>query len=427
MNKNLDFFAENNNIIYQFEYKKDFHIKDQDKYDDCFSLLEYNKEEEEKSFNELIIKNIKEDKLICSNVKINEENEVIPSIQTLNIFNSYEEESNSIFLKISKQKDSNKFDDLNSSEIIGKFELNLKILDNEKYIKENTELKGEKEKQSLKVKKNKIEPDPKIDINDDIIPKENDVNLINDDKKKMFISFKLFNPKGISKDLKEIRNYINTIILEKNKKEDKNKLFNIKKKNEKEIIIKRKRKHKPDDIRKKIKARFLKSLKNRINEELKKANSLKYFNFLPQCFICEISKKKNKQILNMTLRQIMTTNFFEKYKKIKKTKKKKEDNNQTTNNNLLNRKRKNDCPPDIFKYNNNNEVIKYLDNNEDIQKQFNFDVIGNMTFTELFNEYLESNEFEKDIYGLIFEDKEEYFYIKEYIIRAFYFIKDFMK
>ena len=130
--------------------------------------------------------------------------------------------------------------------------------------------------------------------------KEDNVNLI---KKNKFIIFNLFNLKGKSQDLKDIRNFINKVIYEKIKKENKNNLFNItQKKDEKDIKIKRKRKYKPDDIRKKIKSRFLKALKNRINEELKYANSTKYFDFLPQCFICEITKKKNKEILNMTLR-----------------------------------------------------------------------------------------------------------------------------
>ena len=64
------------------------------------------------------------------------------------------------------------------------------------------------------------------------------------------------------------------------------KIFNVSKKEKEKIIkVKRKRKHKPDDIRKKIKARFLKALIYRMNEELKYANSEKYFDFLPQYFI----------------------------------------------------------------------------------------------------------------------------------------------
>ena len=138
-----------------------------------------------------------------------------------------------------------------------------------------------------------------------------------------------------------------------------------------------------------------------------------YLNIL---FICEITKKKNKSILNMTLKEIISTDFFEKYKKIN-------DGDNTLNNSMLNKKRK--CP-DKVKYENNKEVMEYLKNNEEIKKSFNFDIIGDMTFSELFYEYLESKEFEKDILALkIEEGKENFEYIKEYIIKAYDFIKDF--
>lgn len=420
MNRNLEFFAKNNYINSQYEedyyFNNNFPLKNQDDNDDIFSLLEYNIEEEEESFNQLAkLKDKKEECLIFSNEKNSDENN-IPSNQILNIFRSCEEKSKSIYSKEYNSKDASKNDYLNISEVIQKeVDTDCQILVKKNPIKEKIELKGEKEKQSLKDKKGIIESHSVNDINY-VIQKEDNGHFINDDKKKKFVSFKIFNPKGISEDLKDIRNLINKVIF---KKEDSN-VFKIKRKGEKEITKKRKRKHKPDDIRKKIKARFLKALKNRINEELQYANSTKYFDFLPQCFNCEITKEKNKEILNMTLREIITTNFFEKYNKKKKIK---ENNNQILNN-MLNKKRNYDYPPDIVKYNNNIEVIKYLENNEVIKKHFNFDNIGNMTFTELFNEYLESNEFEKEIFGLKF--KEDYFYIKEYIIKAFAFIKDFL-
>ena len=182
-----------------------------------------------------------------------------------------------------------------------------------------------------------------------------------------------------------------------------------------------------------------------MNEELKYANSEKFFDFLPQCFICAITKEKNKPILNISLKEIMSTDFFEEYKKINDDKKK-------LNNNMLNKKRKcpldkakdknkkSKCPldnekdknkeskyPDKVKYENNIEVMKYLKDNEDIKKIFNFDIIGNKTFSDLFNEYLNSNEFEKDIFALKNEEGEDSEYIKEYIIKAYDFIKDFSK
>ena len=88
-------------------------------------------------------------------------------------------------------------------------------------------------------------------IKNNIKEKEDDKYLIKDDKKNIFINFKIFNPKSASEDLKNIRNFINTIILEKNKKVDKkNNLFHInKKKCEKDISITKTRRYKPDNTR----------------------------------------------------------------------------------------------------------------------------------------------------------------------------------
>ena len=74
---------------------------------------------------------------------------------------------------------------------------------------------------------------------------------------------------------------------------------------------KKQRKFKPDDIRKKIKVRFHKKIKNIINENLKKAGSTELFGFLPQYFISNIAKKFNNQFMNMTYEQLLKINFSE--------------------------------------------------------------------------------------------------------------------
>lgn len=60
--------------------------------------------------------------------------------------------------------------------------------------------------------------------------------------------------------------------------------------NGKKRRVKNKRNYKPDDIRKKImeiNARFHKTIKNIINENLiKKVGSKELFDFIPQSFIC---------------------------------------------------------------------------------------------------------------------------------------------
>ena len=155
------------------------------------------------------------------------------------------------------------------------------------------------------------------------------------------------------------------------------------------------RKYKPDDIRKKIKSRFHKSIKNIINENLRRAGSKLFFSFLPQIFISTITRDKNNQVLNMTYREIIKKDFTsgideKKYK---------------------NRK------SDLSKYQNNLKVLEYLDKNPDISENSGFDLISNMKYSKLLDEYFKSEEFEKDILKL-HEENEEEEYIKQYIIKA---------
>ena len=64
---------------------------------------------------------------------------------------------------------------------------------------------------------------------------------------------------------------------------------------------------------KKIKVRFHKVLKNKINGSLKNAGATELFTFLPQFFISNISKKFNYQYMNSTFEEILSTNFTGKY------------------------------------------------------------------------------------------------------------------
>ena len=91
------------------------------------------------------------------------------------------------------------------------------------------------------------------------------------------------------------------------------------------------RKFKPDDIRKKIKARFHKTIKNAINEFLKFTGSEKFFDFLPQSFICNISREKNKEVLHLTYKELLRKDFLSNIDE-SKYKKKKVDQNKYINN-----------------------------------------------------------------------------------------------
>ena len=73
-------------------------------------------------------------------------------------------------------------------------------------------------------------------------------------------------------------------------------------------IIK-KRKYNPDIIRKKIKSRFHKILKNVVNRNLKKAGSEKLFDFLPQYFLTNISKKLNTKYFELTYKDLLFNDF----------------------------------------------------------------------------------------------------------------------
>ena len=284
------------------------------------------------------------------------------------------------------------------------------IIKSQEYYQEyNHNQKSEEKNNPVPETKKEKETEKKIEKN---LEKNNiNENYLKDaNKMNKFHAFKVFNPSGQSKVHKEIRSEINSIVGKKpKKKECENDKFKIIDTNKKDERNKKsgKRKLKPDDIRKKIKSRFLKSLKTQINEKLYNAKSEKVFDFLPQCFICCITRKRNgNSVLNMTFNELMTTDFFEKYK-----------DTSTDSQSFLNKKREIDCP-DKKKYKNNMRVIGYLEDNEEIAKKINFDIIQKMTYRELYDEYLKSKEFEEDILKLKNEEKEEQKYINNYIINA---------
>ena len=194
----------------------------------------------------------------------------------------------------------------------------------------------------------------------------------------------------------------------KRKKLKKFKIYHIefKKLSEKDRFLNKqmhKRKYKPDDIRKKIKARFHKSIKNIINDNLRKAGSKKLFTYLPQVFISSITKEKNRSVLNLSFREILQKDFIS------------EANNKKYKNKNV----------DIAKYKRNISVLEYLDNNPEICQNSGFDIISNMKYADLLDEYFKSEEFEKAICKLREENEDEE-YIKEYIMKSKSYLRFFM-
>ena len=144
----------------------------------------------------------------------------------------------------------------------------------------------------------------------------------------------------------------------------------------------RARKEDKDDIRVKIKRAFYNiSLRNKLNNKLKSIGSKKYFEKFPKYFASDPNKKRNKEILNMTLNQI----FAKK---------------------------------ELYNYEDDCGKTKYLHNlktvqNEEIKKNEEFQKILNKTFRELFEEYINSDEFKIDeINRLKKKNRDEY--IKKY-------------
>ena len=160
--------------------------------------------------------------------------------------------------------------------------------------------------------------------------------------------------------------------------------------------INRKRKYDLDNIRKKLKSGFLKSLRKVLNKKLKKAKSRYLLKPFPQVFVCNINKEPNKIYFNMTLRNLYMKNFI--YSKKDKSSK-----------------------ANLKNYKHNKFVFKYLEKNFEISQNSNFNVIQNMKLSEIYREYIASKEFGMEISSLK-QQKELDKYIRKFIIIAFNFI-----
>lgn len=160
---------------------------------------------------------------------------------------------------------------------------------------------------------------------------------------------------------------------------------------------KKKRKYKADDLRKKIKTRFHKTLKNIINFNLKKVGSTKLFDFFPQYFVKNITIKLNNTILNYTFDELIKTDIATDILKQKK------------------------IDTDSEKYNRNLDVLNYLDNNPKICKDSLFNKIRNMKYIDILNAYFLSKEFEESIIELI-QKGEKNEYIEEYINKSLSYV-----
>ena len=63
-------------------------------------------------------------------------------------------------------------------------------------------------------------------------------------------------------------------------------------------------------IRKKIKKRFLKDLKNKVNKTLKSEGCRVQFKYFPPLFADNLTKEINKYFLDKTLKDLFSTDFI---------------------------------------------------------------------------------------------------------------------
>ena len=163
------------------------------------------------------------------------------------------------------------------------------------------------------------------------------------------------------------------------------------------------RKNNKDLIRKKIKLKFHKDLKNLINNNLVKCQSEKIFEFLPQCFLTNLTKATNMKFFEQPYINILTTDFTKELNKTNEYKKKEIDEKQ---------------------YLKNKKVIEYLENNPEISENSGFDLIKNMKYKDLLDAYFHSKQFEDSIIQLQ-NEKETHEYIQSYIYYAENYIQYF--
>ena len=139
-----------------------------------------------------------------------------------------------------------------------------------------------------------------------------------------------------------------------------------------------------------------------MNKNLKEANSEKEFYLMPQIFISNIAKKSNKDVMNMKMKDLLRRNFIEDYKDYKS-------NNAKANSD---------------KYLKNLNTLDYLEQNVDIKTKSKFNIIGEMKYSELLDEFFYSEEFEKTV--MTESKKKSFDYIRDYVGKARTYVHFFL-
>ena len=165
----------------------------------------------------------------------------------------------------------------------------------------------------------------------------------------------------------------------------------------KEIIKRKKRrprKENKDNIRRKIKRGFLNTgVIKKLNQKLKNFGSNLYFMRFPQSFVSDIYRKTNKEVVNMTLAEIFVN------KEINTSKNR----------------------PDLNNYYHNLKVVS----SDEIKKNEEMQKILNMKYCDLFEDYINSDEFKIDEINRLKRKNMNEEFINRYINVSKTFIKFF--
>ena len=172
------------------------------------------------------------------------------------------------------------------------------------------------------------------------------------------------------------------------------------------------RRCKEDDMRKKIKSSFLKTLLIRKNELLKEAGSLYIFESFPQNFIADITQQTNFEVMELAYEQL----FDYTHEKVVE-----ETRHEITY--IPGGSQQNTLRVTEKKYIKNIKTLEYLKNNSEISEKSGWERIKKMKYKDLLKAFFNSKEFANSIIKL--KQKEDKVYIKNYLYFSLNYIDYF--
>ena len=278
----------------------------------------------------------------------------------------------------------NDYTNNNEEELIEKpFDINRYFLENENLSQSNNNI--DYNNSDLENKSAALNVIP---VNDNLNSPPNKLNNINNEN--------ISNSTSIIQELPcPKNNFVITPLGSKNNQNfEKILFFNTKVENKNKTKNRLARKLKPDSLRKKIKARFHKKLRQIINIKLKECGSKFLFDLLPQSFVTNINIEFNRPLLNITMRELFQKTFGFKAK-------------------------------DREKIHYNIQVIKYLEKNHHINNDEYISKFLNSTYEEIIQKYMHGKYLLEDIERLK-KEGENSDYINRYTFIAMHWI-DFYK